>query len=612
MLLTSFRLQNYKSFLDHPSIRLEPGFNIITGKNNAGKTALIEGLTLTFKHNPHRSSKTIPTPTSKPSASSAAYFKVSASRDEVSDFIQSSDTALHMPWPTNLSADNLGRAALNLITSMERLEIELSYHPNSINLRSVGDLAFGFYGYDIKNRGWVSLPTKGNQNGGQQHLGINITNSLWLGDALGRLFVSSIYVFRAERMNISVSPVGTNRLLTPNASNLPEVLGILQGNPARFEKYNRLVRRVFPQVAYVTVRPVDDGRAVEVLIWNEDPRNEREDLAVPLSESGTGIGQVLAMLYVLVTADSPRTIVIDEPNSFLHPGAVRALVEIFREHPQHQYIVSTHSSELIASSVPSTIHVLRKTDGITSTQQVDANETQQLRMLLLEVGSKLSDVFGADSVLWVEGKTEELCFPIIVEKLLGRTPGVRIIGVLHTGDFDSEDARTVFRVYERLTEGKVLLPPAVAFIFDRELRSESARTDLMRQSGGKVGFLKRRTYENYLLHPDAIAAVMSRSPAFADNPIEVGRIQAWLDSHSRDDKYYVRSRARDFLLDVDAPKLLSDLFSELSEARLEYNKVEHSVAITEWLLEHKPDVLLEIADLLRSKLSTRLESPGRS
>jgi len=51
---------------------------------------------------------------------------------------------------------------------------------------------------------------------------------------------------------------------------------------------------------------------------------------VPLSESGTGVGQVLAILYVVFTSEYPRTIVIDEPQSFLHPGAVRKLFEARR------------------------------------------------------------------------------------------------------------------------------------------------------------------------------------------------------------------------------------------------------------------------------------------
>lgn len=52
---------------------------------------------------------------------------------------------------------------------------------------------------------------------------------------------------------------------------------------------------------------------VRASLWNIDPDTEREDLTVPLSESGTGVGQVLAILYVVFTSEYPRTIVIDEP-----------------------------------------------------------------------------------------------------------------------------------------------------------------------------------------------------------------------------------------------------------------------------------------------------------
>src|SRR5204862_1210440 len=85
---------------------------------------------------------------------------------------------------------------------------------------------------------------------------------------------------------------------------------------------------------------------VEVQVWQVDPVTERDDLAVSLNDSGTGVGQVIAILYVAVNSNAPRTIVIDEPNSFLHPGAARKLIEILKSDPlnQHQYIIATHSS----------------------------------------------------------------------------------------------------------------------------------------------------------------------------------------------------------------------------------------------------------------------------
>jgi predicted ATPase len=45
---------------------------------------------------------------------------------------------------------------------------------------------------------------------------------------------------------------------------------------------------------------------------------------------------VLAILYVVMTSNHPQTIIIDEPQSFLHPGAVKKLIEVLKQYPQHQ------------------------------------------------------------------------------------------------------------------------------------------------------------------------------------------------------------------------------------------------------------------------------------
>ena len=63
MRICSFKIQNYKSFLEPRELTLEEGFNLIVGQNNVGKTALLEALSLQFKSKPHRSQLTAPTPT---------------------------------------------------------------------------------------------------------------------------------------------------------------------------------------------------------------------------------------------------------------------------------------------------------------------------------------------------------------------------------------------------------------------------------------------------------------------------------------------------------------------------------------------------------------------
>jgi hypothetical protein len=49
---------------------------------------------------------------------------------------------------------------------------------------------------------------------------------------------------------------------------------------------------------------------------------------------------------------------------------------------------------------------------------------------------------------------------------------------------------------------------------------------------------------------------------------------------------------------IHAAGLLRDLFSDLSETRVTYDKIEHGVELTRWIIEHRPENLREIADLL--------------
>ena len=244
--------------------------------------------------------------------------------------------------------------------------------------------------------------------------------------------------------------MGDNEILNNDSSNLAEVLHVLQSrNSVQFERFNDLVSRVLTNVEEVRTNPIQNGNRVEVRVWNLDPETRRSDLTVPLSESGTGVGQVLAILYVVLTSEQPRIIVIDEPQSFLHPGAVRRLIGIMKQHPRHQYILTTHAPSVITASDPDTL-LLTRLEGVeTKVDELDVSETQDLRRTLAEVGARLSDVFGADNILWVEGRTEEECFPMILERVAEEPLlGTQILGVRHTGDLEGEQAASLGRGFQ--------------------------------------------------------------------------------------------------------------------------------------------------------------------
>jgi predicted ATPase len=132
-------------------------------------------------------------------------------------------------------------------------------------------------------------------------------------------------VFNAERYNVGRCALVDTDILHPNCQNLPAVLFKLNKNKIAFEKFNDFVSQIFPSIKSVTVS--QSGQDLEIFVYTVETM--RPDLAVSLSESGTGIAQVLSIVYVLMT-QRRSVIAIDEPNSFLHPGAVKKLSEIMQ------------------------------------------------------------------------------------------------------------------------------------------------------------------------------------------------------------------------------------------------------------------------------------------
>lgn len=339
----------------------------------------------------------------------------------------------------------------------------------------------------------------------------------------------------------------------------------------------------------------------KILVWTEAAYSAaRRDLAIALDDSGTGIGQVLAILYIVLTSRSPQVILIDEPQSFLHPGAARKLIELLKGQTQHQYIVSTHSPTIITAAQPKTI-ILITHDGTEShLEHLDGNDAEQLRKYLDEIGASLADVFGSDGILWVEGPTEEKCYPLIVEQILKKPlMGKMIKAAIATGDFEGKHAERFFEIYGRLSGAQSLIPPAVAFLFDDEGRTEQEKKELQNRSNGLVRFTKRRMYENYLLDPRAIAAVLSTTEGHESEVLEQD-VQTFIDEALRQMEYFKPLGVSGGLDWIRADRLLKALFWKLG--KLDYRKTTHSVELTQWLVKHDPERLKDVTEMIREGL----------
>jgi putative AbiEii toxin of type IV toxin-antitoxin system/AAA ATPase-like protein len=624
MYISRFQVGNYKSFHETASIELTPGFNIISGQNNAGKTALLEALALNYIGKPHRSMKTLPARDVVPDQFSWARFSFTLSTAEAKELMLASPQRFRIARPVlgcefalrigyrDHSSDS-ARILIGAIFAEPTLTFNLHQRatPNHPSIWTPPDIpSYGLYPPNRAAGGYEYVSLEISRDGGIDLVGSHFENSasdlgLELAPGMGR----HVFRFEAERMNLGKGSHGAGTILNRNAGNLPEVLGQLQHNAARFRELNRQLTAILPQVRWVSVRGVDTNH-VEIVVWTHDPETQREDLAVPLLESGTGIAQILAILYVVMTSERGQTIIIDEPQSFLHPGAARKLIDFLRGHPQHQFIIATHSATIIAATSPETITLARLEDGQTILTQLDTKAEKGIQATLSELGVRLADSFGADNILWVEGRTEEKCFPIIVEKMLKRRlMGTQILGIRQTGDLESRDAKKVFEIYNRLANGATLLPPAVAFVLDQECRDDRTKEDLRKLSGGLAQFLPRRMYENFLLNPDAITAIANTLEGFRPEAVTPDEVRAAIELELDDPANYCHrakpDTAADRLAAVHGARVLEEIFVDLSVTRVKYEKITHGTLLTEWLIEHAPEDLRGVAALLTGILDPR-------
>ena len=618
MNIRKFQVINFKSFRDSGEVGFKPGFNVITGQNSAGKTALLEAMTLRFAANPHRSLRTIPAPASRHSQESIVRATFSLPRNELFDLIGVGPFQIPEPargfmipgdGPYERQADKA--TALLAWFSQEAeysIEFRLTRMTGGGEVWTSDSFVLGKYPQSAPNHEGLqdSIGASVGENHRLRFQGLyNISPSAWVGSFAIPL-CSRIYRFSAERFNVGQCPFGSSRVLAPNAQNLPEVLDTLTANPRRFAALNARVQEILPQVKQVSVRTLVNNQ-VQVIVWPHDPASQREDLAIPLNDCGSGVGQVLAILYVVLNADHPQVILIDEPQNFLHPGAVRKLIGVLKEYPHHQYIFTTHSPGVISAADPGAIVIAGATDGETSLQVIDAGNTDELRLYLADIGARLSDVFGADNILWVEGQTEERCLPRILE-IVAKRPlkGTAVVGIRQTGDLQAREKKRIFEMYRRLSEARTLMPPAVAFVFDSECLSAAEKEDIRRAGQGLVHFLPRRMYENFILDVQAITEVANRIDGFRAAPVRAKEVQRLLDEKRVDLEYYCRGTGAipvDWVSHIDAARVLRDVFSYLSENRVSYDKIKHSVAITEWLIENRPEHFREPADWLLGLLA---------
>lgn len=143
-----------------------------------------------------------------------------------------------------------------------------------------------------------------------------------------------------------------------------------------------------------------------------------------LEFKGSGIQSVVIISLFKLYSDlkaGNALLLIEEPESFLHPQANRHMAKILHEFcikDNMQLIIATHSPNYLQSSNVKDIILLDKKELKTKSTQIDgiSDETKLKR----ELNVSNLELFFADKVILVEGETEKILLPAIAKQISKR------------------------------------------------------------------------------------------------------------------------------------------------------------------------------------------------
>lgn len=124
------------------------------------------------------------------------------------------------------------------------------------------------------------------------------------------------------------------------------ILLLLKNDPAAWHKFEERMRRLFPEVdVRVEFDPENDSVISTSIV--------RAGVRLPVDAAGTGILQA-AQILAYVGVYRPQILILDEPDSHLHPSNQRQLIELLDDitlEDDFQVILSTHSRHLLDECV---------------------------------------------------------------------------------------------------------------------------------------------------------------------------------------------------------------------------------------------------------------------
>lgn len=261
---------------------------------------------------------------------------------------------------------------------------------------------------------------------------------------------------------------------------------------------------------------MDKMFSAEVNAWHEELKR-----LSPVEHLGNGMKSIymLSLLETYIEDENriPSIILVEYPELFLHPSLQKTASKIlYRLSKKNQVIFTTHSPNMVANFTRGQIcQMVLDQDGYSV-----ARQNSDIDDILNDLGYSANDFLNVDFVFIVEGKQDKSRFPLLLEKyyseVYDKNGGLSRISILTTNSCTNiktyANLKYMNQLYLRdqflmIRDGDGKNPEELAnqlcrYYSERNLQDIDKLPRVRRQN---VLILKYYSFENYFLNPKVMA-----------------------------------------------------------------------------------------------------------
>ena len=466
-MLKRLELKNYRGFENHVlDFRSQ---TIIVGQNNAGKSTLVEALRIISVLSARLSGLNFQSP--PPWAGFTQHSK--GIFPSLSGFGIQFDTISH-----SYSEDPAKIKAF--FESGETVEVLINQEGN----------AFGL----LKNRRGRIIKTK-------KELRISNFPSIEV--------LPQISPLEDQEKILTDSHVRRN-LLSPLASK--HFRNQLRIGKKSFEAFRQITEETWPEIQIHELETSKgfDGEPLGLIVRDHE-------FSAEIGRMGHGLQMWLQIMWFISKCNPTSIVVLDEPDVYLHPNLQRNIVRLVRK-KFPQFIVATHSVEIIADLDPSEILIVNRNQA----KSEFADKLPVVQRIVSQIGGvhnlHLTRLLSAERWILVEGK-DLSCLKQIHDKIF---PDTKIpldnIPNSSIGGWDGWQYAVGQNMLIKNSLGKNI---KIYCIFDRDYRIPQEiknREQDAKEKGVHIHIWKQKELENYFLIPKVIARVIHNTDSNLDLP----------------------------------------------------------------------------------------------